>query len=216
MSCRIIPPFPFHHSQHTPVCPAFKQALVLSEVFILSPSPMKQKLGYWLGKHRKDTALGQMDLWEGMEKTSYVTCPTLASTAGAFCSARFLSLQGICAASTGWKLVASFLTEWILLGKCWLTQNTALYSVCQIQWSSDWESVFCPRMKFLLLTTDWGPPPSSQKSSSQSCLLKCGRSGAKTLQPRFYSPSMKICRSKSQKIIWCLKFKHLLFYSLSS
>lgn len=38
-------------------------------------------------------------------------------------------------------------------------------------------------MKLLLRTTDRGPPLNSQKSSSHSGLLKCGRSGAKTLAP---------------------------------
>lgn len=173
---------PFHHSQHTLVCPAFNQALVLSEVsFLNHPIWSRDQAAGW--ENTGKTALGRMDLWEGMEKTSYVTCQTSAPTAGTSYPAGFFSLQGICAASTGWKLVASFLTKWILLGKYWLTQNTTSHSVCQIQWNSDWESVFCPRMKFLLKTTDRGPPPNSQKPSSQNSLLKCGRSGVQTLAP---------------------------------
>lgn len=146
---------PFRHSQHTLMCPAFKKALMLSEIFFLNhPMWSRDQIYGW-----ENTGQAQhLVRWIcGKEWKKTVMSPARLQLEQPI-QLGFFSLQGICAASTGWKLVASFLTKWILLGKCWLTQNTALYSVCQIQWNGDWESVFFPRMKFLLKTTDRGPP----------------------------------------------------------
>lgn len=145
---------------------------------------MTQGSSCWLGKQRNARVLGRVYPGEGMQKTTYISpvrLPLLQlehpSQLG------FFPYRGCAHPSTGWKLVGNFLTKWILLGKCWLTENKAFHSVCQLQWNSDWESVLCSRMKFLLKTTDRGPPLNSQKLSSWSSLLRWGRSGVQTLAP---------------------------------
>lgn len=145
--------------------------------------------------------LSPLQPWEGVQK-GYLTYQPIPTSAGTSLSAGIMLYKGLCAASTGWRLVGNFQTKWILFGKCWLTENKAFHSVCQLQWNTDWARVLCWRMEFLLKTADSGPPPNIQKHRPSNGTQNKGGLGLKSLpQHRFHSPSTETHKTNSWKMM---------------